>query len=244
MDEKNKNCTFSIPVSLGLDAEGNNQSLDLLQAPNLLIAGTADSGKDSFVESLIRSVFQSAGASDVRVAIANLAGKEMDCFNTDVHMMASAIHKVNECLGVMDFLSDETERRAKLFTVINAKKISEYNELIAGRPELGSRLPYLVFVIDEIAGPMKLQRLRFDRQIRRITAISRFVGIHLVFATSNVSPDVITPVLYSNFPTAIAFRLENKYQSKMILNRTGAEELKEGEMMWRGNIKTDGDNSR
>jgi S-DNA-T family DNA segregation ATPase FtsK/SpoIIIE len=64
-----------------------------------------------------------------------------------------------------------------------------------------------------------------EQLIVRLAQMARAVGIHLVIATQRPSVDVITGLIKANMPTRIAFSVNTKIESNIILDRQGAEEL-------------------
>lgn len=68
-------------------------------------------------------------------------------------------------------------------------------------------------------------RRRFEVLIRRITAVARFCGIHLVMTTNIISADTITSTIKNNIPTTIALAVSNEIQGRIALDHDGAEKL-------------------
>ena len=222
---------FRIPVCLGTGADGKELTIDLTETPNLLVAGKCPA-KDALIEKLIGSVIKSGSSGDVRLIVSNLGEHSLEKFETDPHMLAFILKRYTPTIVVFGYLCDEIDRRLSLFAGVRARNISMYNEMAPELSETAGRLPYLVYVIDDISGLMQTQRTSVNRYVKRISAISRYVGIHLVLGAEIVHPSVVTGTIISNFPSQICFRTENRNQSRMILDHDGAETIGDDELMF------------
>ncbi len=87
---------------------------------------------------------------------------ELSRYNGIPHMLtAEAITNVQDALSGMDYLINEMEARYQLFRQSGVGNISEYNSRI--NPQITQKLPYLVFVVDELADLMSVSKKLSNR---------------------------------------------------------------------------------
>ena len=71
--------------------------------------------------------------------------------------------------------------------------------------------------------------------ICRIAQLARAVGMHMIIATQRPTANIITGTIKANFPTRIAFKVMSPIDSRVILERTGANNLVgRGDMLYLG----------
>ena len=149
------------------------------------------------------------------------------------HLLIPVINKPRAAILALKWLVKEMEERYQCLQSLNARNIDSYNEKLAADPEAINRetgqpldrMPYLVLVIDELADLMLLAAKEIEDSISRLAAMSRAVGIHLIFATQRPSVDVLTGVIKNNFPARIAFQVASTIDSRTILDTKGADKL-------------------
>ncbi len=219
-----------IPVALGKDVSGKPIIIDLASCAHLLVAGNSGAGKTMFYNSLICSILRTKATEEVMFAIIDTKGVELAVYNGDSHLLLPVITNVSESFDFLDNLLIEIDRRIKLFNEVGVRNIEDFNcwisEGLSGGQSLGQKkLPYIVVFVDEFSNLMLEDGKRFETLIKRITAVARFCGVHLVISTNRCSAEIITGVIKSNFPSQIAFAVFSNLNSRIVLDRPGSEKL-------------------
>ena len=86
-------------------------------------------------------------------------------------------------------------------------------------------MPYIVVIIDEYATFISEKGREFEEPLLHLAQLARAVGIHIIISTKRPTNDIITGTIKSNFPTRISFRVPESVDSRVILDRNGAERL-------------------
>src|SRR5207237_154637 len=105
------------------------------------------------------------------------------------------------------------------------ERLAEAAVPIEEADQFPTHLPYIVTIIDELADLMMTGRKEVESSIVRLAQKARAIGIHLVVATQRPSSDIITGLIRSDMPSRIAFRVPSQIESRIIMDRKGAERL-------------------
>ncbi len=216
-----KQSPSKLTVALGRDVAGAPIILDLGAMPHLLVAGQTGSGKSVSISSILCSLLLNATPDEVRILIGDLKRVDFTNFADVPHLIAGVMTDSDKILNALYWATSEMDRRYRLFARKSARNIGQYNERHTG-PD---RIPYVVFVIDELADLMLQAPIQVEKQITRIAQLARATGIHLVLGTQRPSVDVITGLIKANIPARIAFATASAVDSRTILDQTGAEKL-------------------
>ncbi|MGC8769894.1 MAG: DNA translocase FtsK 4TM domain-containing protein [Brevinematia bacterium] len=216
-----KNSKATLPLILGKDIAGNIIIEDLTEMPHLLIAGTTGSGKSVFVNSLIAGIVFTRTSEEVKFIFIDPKMVELELYEGIPHLISPVITNPEEAIAVLEWTSEEMDRRYNLLSEIGVRNIIDYNKEILEY----DKLPYIVIIIDEFANLMLRLPKETEKIISRLAAMARAVGIHLVVATQRPSVDVVTGIIKANFPSRIAFRVSSQTDSRTILDKAGAEKL-------------------
>ncbi len=222
----------SLAFGLGRDVAGNAVVADLAKMPHLMIAGTTGSGKSVCVTSIITCLAFNNTPDQLRFVMLDPKKVELMRFNGLPHLFGKVEVEMERMIGTLRWGVREMERRYRLFEQIGVRNLKGYNAEAKKQKGL-EPLPYIVFIIDELADLMMLAADEVEKMLSRLAQMARATGMHLVVATQRPSTDVVTGLLKANFPARIAFSVASSTDSRVILDTLGAESLLgKGDMLY------------
>ncbi len=215
-------------IALGKDVTGKVWLEDLASMPHLLVAGTTGSGKSVMLNCIILSLLYENSPEDLRLIMVDPKRVELSIYNDIPHLLTPVVNEASKTINALGWALNEMSRRLEMFQGCHAKDIKSYNQQFPDQ-----KIPYIVFVIDELADLMMMSRKEVEASIIRLAQMSRAAGIHLILATQRPSVDVITGVIKGNMPARIAFTVASQVDSRTILDTAGAERLMgKGDMLF------------
>ncbi len=220
MSEDFKQRKNNMYIALGQDVAGRAWMVDLTKLPHLLVAGSTNSGKTVCLNSIIISLLYQNQPSDLKLILVDPKRVEMPIYNGIPHLITPVITDVKKTINALKWTIAEMDRRFHILSNAGKRNIQSYN---AAHPQ--DKLPYLVFIIDELADLMSSVGAEVEAAIIRLAQMSRAVGIHLILATQRPSVDIITGLIKTNIPGRIAFSVSSLVDSRTILDSAGAEKL-------------------
>ena len=212
---------MEIPIAVGVDASFSTFSIDLVEQPHLLIAGTTGSGKSVFLKTLIASIMYHLTPNEARLVLIDPKRVEFGVFSSSLFSACEVITEFEKVPPVFEALITEMEKRYQLLEQAGCSDIRQYNASV----EQQEKQPYIVIVIDEFADLLMQKVDGFEEGIIRLAQKARACGIHLVLATQRPSADVIKGLLKNNIPGRIALSVSSQVDSRIIIDMSGAENL-------------------
>ena len=227
-----------LQCKIGTTSSGEPFSFDLAKLPHLLIGGACGQGKTQCIHSIICSLLEQKSPSELRFVLIDpkcielsvykpLAGSYLLSF-VENESEDAIVHDFSHAVNTLNALCAEMRHRYELLAAARVRNISQYNA------KSSQPLTYIVVVIDEYGDLAMMQsKKEIESPVIELAQKARAVGIHLVISTQRTSNDVLTNELKTNCPARIAFRVCSEKESRIILDKKGAECLTaKGEMLF------------
>ena len=230
------NCKSLLPIAAGMDFSGGKLIIDLEEINNLLVIGVTGSGKSVFLSDIITSIMFRARPEEVQFIFLDFKGVELPLFNNIPHLIVPSVKTAQGAMHELDRLVDVANKRLYLLAKANKNSFSEYNRS-AKEP-----LPEIVLIADEYMTLMEStpkERNHFTGIVKKLATSTEQTGIHLVLATQRPSAGIISTEISEAIPHRVSFFVRSGIDSRIAINRTGAQRLLgEGDMIY-ANIKSE-----
>src|SRR5215469_863884 len=210
-----------LTVPLGIDTAGHPQTRNLATMPHWIVAGATGSGKSVYINDVIVSLINRCGPEVMRLVLVDPKEVELAAYADVPHLACPIVTDPDDAVDTLQWLCDEMDRRYSLLRAHKVRELTAYNRAVSD----ALTLPYLVVIVDELAGLMARARKEIEPLIVRLAGKARAAGIHMVLATQRPSVDVVTGLIKDNVPSRLAFAVPSHTASGVILNRSGAQHL-------------------
>ena len=220
-----KDAKSKITFAVGKDIAGNAIVADLKSMPHLLIAGSTGSGKSVCINSIITSILYKANPDEVKLVLIDPKVVELGNYNGIPHLLIPVVTEPTKAAAALNWAVAEMTDRYKKFAEAQVRDLESYNDTMRIQGEEDEILPQIVIIIDELADLMMAAPSQVEESICRLAQMARAAGMHLIVATPRPSVDIITGVIKANIPSRIAFAVSSQFDSRTILDMSGAEKL-------------------
>lgn len=226
-------------IAIGVNLDGQLIEADLSD-PNtchFLVGGTTGSGKSEFLRSLLLSLLIRHSPEHLKVALVDPKRVTFPEFEKMPWLYTSVAKESERAIDLMESLVAEMDSRYQKFEANRCNDLSRYNQNLIQQPD--KLLPRIVCIFDEYADFMaeKETAQALELNIKRLGAMARAAGIHLIIATQRPEARVVTPIIRSNLPGRVALRTASEADSMIILGgkqTAAAALLGKGDLLYQG----------
>lgn len=207
----------ALPWLLGVSVTGKVLTIDLANAPHMLIAGTTGSGKSNGVNVALAALISRQSPAVLRLVLIDPKQVDLLAFADVPHTLTHATD-LDRASDALEHLVTEMNRRYTLFRAAKVRNLDEYNAI-------GNSLPRIVVVFDEAATAMDNNKQTLEPLVLNLLQTARASGIHLVLAMQRPAGEILQPRAHVNLPLRIAYRLPDANSSRLVLGDASATAL-------------------
>ena len=236
---------MELPCAVGKTISNEVFMFDLAKAPHLLVAGATGQGKSVGLNAIVTSLLYKKHPSELKIVMVDPKKVEFSIYAPIENHFLARLEEEEDCIitdvqkvvKTLNSLCVLMDTRYDLLKKANVRNIKEYNEKFKNRqlnPEHGHEyMPYIVVIVDEFGDLIMTAGKEVELPICRIAQLARAVGIHMIIATQRPQASIISGAIKTNFPTRIAFKVASMMDSRVILDRSGANQLiGKGDMLY------------
>ena len=212
-----------LTIALGRNITGDPVVVDLGSMPHLLVAGTTNSGKSICLRSIAICLAMNNTPEQLRFVMIDPKRVEFYHFNGLPHLLGKVETEYERSVAVLEWAVQEMKSRYELFEKVSARNLEIYNKYAESH---GLKpLPYIVIIIDEMSELVKGADKQGEVCIDKLASLARATGMHMILATQRPDVSVITGKIKTNIPARIALTVASSVDSRVIMDKQGAEKL-------------------
>lgn len=219
-------------ISLTNKNKINNISFE--DYPNCLVYGIQRSGKSNFIENIMVNILLKSTPEDSKLVIIDTKRLEYNSFNGLPHLLCPIVSDPSKSMLVLNKIVIEIQRRYDLLFESGLKTIEKYNSIVDTSNNSG--LPKIFVIIDDLLDLIEYSKNEIIEVMSLIIQKGRQVGVYIIAATSNVSRDMMDISFINLFSNRACFKAYSERDSRLLLNKKGAENLGEYEYYFNSSL--------
>lgn len=207
--------TLPFTVAVGINDHNKVVYQDLRKWPHGIIAGATGGGKSTQILQWLITMIKRNSPHNLKFIFVDLKeGIELGRFKDLPHTLQYVEEKA-QVAPALQWTVNEYTRRMKMFKG-KCQNITGWN----ATQKKKKKLPYIFFVVDEIADIMLDKALKAEaiEDLSKLARKARAAGIHVIVATQIVEAAVLPVQIRGNFPGRCVFSVPGNSESIMVLN--------------------------
>lgn len=205
--------TRKMELFVGLNDEGVPYTINLEDMPHILIGGTTGAGKSVVINGLICSLLRNSEAGDTLFYFIDTKRVELSLYRE----LEYGTHKIaTDFYSAIELLENVCRTIEDRYEIMEEKRIRKIKD----------EFPRIVVVIEELGDLMNVSKKAVEKYIVKIAQLGRACGVHLIVATQRPDANTITGQIKSNIACRLALQTVSAVDSRIILDKKGAEQLK------------------
>ncbi|MBP5522684.1 MAG: DNA translocase FtsK, partial [Bacteroidaceae bacterium] len=229
--------TMELPCAIGKTITNEVFMFDLTKAPHLLVAGATGQGKSVGLNAIIASLLYKKHPAELKIVMVDPKKVEFSVYSPIENHFLACLEEEDDCIitdvqkvvKTLTSLCQLMDTRYDMLKKAGCRTIKEYNAKFKERklnPEHGHEfMPYIVVIVDEFGDLIMTAGKEVEMPICRIAQLARAVGIHMIIATQRPQASIISGAIKTNFPARMAFKVSSMIDSRVVLDRPGAQQL-------------------
>jgi S-DNA-T family DNA segregation ATPase FtsK/SpoIIIE len=189
-------------------------------------------GKSMCISSIIASILYGAKPDEVKLMLIDPKQVEFRAYENLPHLLLPVITDTKAAIGGLCWAIEEMDRRYELFASLGVATHDNYIKYAENNPLKAEKLPKILIIIDEVSDLMMQAKDTIENLIVSIAHRGRAAGVHIIVGTQRPSTSVISGTLKANLPTRITCKVATNADSRIAIDRPGAEKLlRSGDML-------------
>ena len=206
-------------VKIGRDEKGKAFYYDTNKYPTLLVTGSVGSGKTYLLTKIINRLKNKYCSAELKFLLVDTKNCEYGFMEKSKKLALPIANTDDDYKNLMQILLTTQKARISLFKQCGVRNIEEYNK------QNIAKLQEKILIIDEFAD---LSNEENQSLLLNLTTMARCTGIYIIistYCTKIDNPRVINGNLKANFLNRICFNVKTKEESKLVIDKEGAEML-------------------